>query len=52
MIAVVKVGGATSGAAAQVAALGRAGRQVVVVHGAGPKITARLHRGRTGAALR
>ena len=39
MIAVVKVGGATSGAAAQVAALGRAGRQVVVVHGAGPKIT-------------
>jgi acetylglutamate kinase len=40
MIAVVKVGGATSGAAAQVAALGRAGRQVVVVHGAGPKITA------------
>ena len=40
MIAVVKVGGATSGAAAQVAALRRAGRQVVVVHGAGPKITA------------
>ena len=40
MIAVVKVGGATSGAAAQVAALARAGRQVVVVHGAGPKITA------------
>jgi acetylglutamate kinase len=40
MIAVVKVGGAAAGAAAQVAALARAGRQVVVVHGAGPQITA------------
>ena len=40
MIAVVKVGGAAPGAAAQVAALARAGRQVVVVHGAGPQITA------------
>jgi acetylglutamate kinase len=40
MIAVVKVGGTASGAAAQVAALARAGRQVVVVHGAGPQITA------------
>jgi acetylglutamate kinase len=40
MIAVVKVGGAAAGAAAHVAALARAGRQVVVVHGAGPQITA------------
>jgi acetylglutamate kinase len=40
MIAVVKVGGTAPGAAAQVAALTRAGRQVVVVHGAGPQITA------------
>jgi acetylglutamate kinase len=40
VIAVVKVGGAAPGAAAQVAALTRAGRQVVVVHGAGPQITA------------
>jgi len=40
MIAVVKVGGTAPGAAAQVAALARAGRQVVVVHGAGPQITA------------
>jgi len=40
MIAVVKVGGAAPGAAAHVAALARAGRQVVVVHGAGPQITA------------
>ncbi|HVI17612.1 MAG TPA: acetylglutamate kinase, partial [Gaiellales bacterium] len=40
MIAVVKVGGSASGAAAQVAALTRAGRQLVVVHGAGPQITA------------
>jgi len=40
MIAVVKVGGTAPGAAAQVAALARAGRQVVVVHGAGAQITA------------
>jgi acetylglutamate kinase len=40
MIAVVKVGGAATRAAAQVAALAGAGRQVVVVHGAGPQITA------------
>jgi acetylglutamate kinase len=41
MIAVVKVGGAAPGAAAHVVALARAGRrQVVVVHGAGPQITA------------
>jgi acetylglutamate kinase len=40
MIAVVKVGGTAPGAAAQVAALARAGRKVVVVHGAGPQITA------------
>src|SRR6476659_5193705 len=40
MIAVVKVGGTAPGAAAQVAALTRAGRQVVVVHGAGLQITA------------
>jgi len=40
MIAVVKVGGTAPGAAAQVAALARAGRQVAVVHGAGPQITA------------
>ena len=40
MIAVVKVGGTAPGAAAQVAALAHAGRQVVVVHGAGPQITA------------
>jgi len=40
VIAVVKVGGAAPGAPAQVAALSRAGRQVVVVHGAGPQITA------------
>jgi acetylglutamate kinase len=40
MIAVIKVGGTAPGAAAQVAALTRAGRQVVVVHGAGPQITA------------
>jgi acetylglutamate kinase len=40
MIAVVKVGGMAPGAAAQVAALTRAGRRVVVVHGAGPQITA------------
>ena len=40
MIAVVKVGGTAPGAAAQVAALARAGRTVVVVHGAGPQITA------------
>ena len=40
MIAVVKVGGAAVGAAAQVAALAAGGRQVVVVHGAGPQITA------------
>jgi acetylglutamate kinase len=40
MIAVVKVGGTAPGAAAQVAALARTGRQVVVVHGAGPQITA------------
>ena len=40
MIAVVKVGGAAPGAAAQVAALAASGRQVVVVHGAGPQITA------------
>jgi len=40
MIAVVKVGGTAPGAAAQVAALAHAGRQVVVVHGAGLQITA------------
>jgi len=40
MIAVVKVGGTAPGAAAQVAALAHAGQQVVVVHGAGPHITA------------
>jgi acetylglutamate kinase len=40
MIAVVKVGGVASGAAAQVAALTRTGRRVVVVHGAGAQITA------------
>src|SRR6478752_6144375 len=40
MIAVVKVGGTAPRAATQVAALARAGRQVVVVHGAGPQITA------------
>ena len=40
MIAVVKVGGTAPGAAAQVAALARGGRQVAVVHGAGPQITA------------
>ncbi len=40
MIAVVKVGGAATCAAAQVAALAQAGRQVVVLHGAGPQITA------------
>jgi acetylglutamate kinase len=40
MIAVVKVGGTAPGAAAQVAALARAGRRVAVVHGAGPQITA------------
>lgn len=40
MIAVVKVGGGAPGAAAQVAALARAGREVVVVHGAGPQISA------------
>ena len=40
MIAVVKVGGTAPGAAAQVAALTRAGRHVAVVHGAGPQITA------------
>jgi acetylglutamate kinase len=40
MIAVVKVGGAAPGAAARVAALAATGRQVVVVHGAGPQITA------------
>jgi acetylglutamate kinase len=40
MITVVKVGGAAAGAAAQVAALAGRGRAVVVVHGAGPQITA------------
>jgi acetylglutamate kinase len=40
MITVVKVGGAAAGAAAQVAALAGPGRDVVVVHGAGPQITA------------
>ncbi|HET6850298.1 MAG TPA: acetylglutamate kinase [Gaiellales bacterium] len=40
MITVVKVGGAAHGAAAQVAALAARGRQVAVVHGAGPQITA------------
>ena len=41
MIAVVKVGGSAAGAAAQVAGLAARGRQAVVVHGAGPQITAR-----------
>ncbi|HEV8451757.1 MAG TPA: acetylglutamate kinase [Gaiellales bacterium] len=40
MIAVVKVGGTAPGAAAQVAALAATGREVVVVHGAGPQISA------------
>lgn len=40
MIAIVKVGGTAPGAAAQVAALARAGRQVAVVHGAGSQISA------------
>jgi acetylglutamate kinase len=38
--AVVKVGGAAAGAAAHVAGLVAHGRDVVVVHGAGPQITA------------
>jgi acetylglutamate kinase len=41
MIVVVKVGGATVGAAAKIAALRARGRDVVVVHGAGPQISAR-----------
>ena len=41
MIAVVKVGGASIGAAATIAALRAGGRDVVVVHGAGPQISAR-----------
>jgi acetylglutamate kinase len=40
VITVVKVGGAAAGAAAQIAALAGRGRDVVVVHGAGPQITA------------
>jgi acetylglutamate kinase len=40
VIAVVKVGGTAPGAAAQVAALAATGREVVVVHGAGPQISA------------
>ena len=41
MISVVKVGGAAAGAAPKIADLRRAGRQVVVVHGAGPQISER-----------
>lgn len=41
MMVVVKVGGAAAGAAARIAALRARGRDVVVVHGAGPQITAR-----------
>ena len=41
MIVVVKVGGASAGAAAKIAALRAGGRDVVVVHGAGPQISAR-----------
>jgi len=41
MITVVKVGGTATGAAAQVASLVARGRDVVVVHGAGARITAR-----------
>jgi acetylglutamate kinase len=40
VITVVKVGGAARGAAAQVAGLVARGRQVAVVHGAGPQISA------------
>ncbi|HYW28791.1 MAG TPA: acetylglutamate kinase [Gaiellales bacterium] len=40
MITVVKVGGAARGAAAQVADLSARERQVAVVHGAGPQISA------------
>ena len=40
MITVVKVGGAAAGAATSVAALAGRRRQVVVVHGAGPQISA------------
>lgn len=40
MITVVKVGGGAEGAAAQVAQLVARGRHVIVVHGAGPQITA------------
>jgi len=41
VISVVKVGGAAAGAAPKIADLRRAGRQVVVVHGAGPQISER-----------
>ena len=41
MIAVVKVGGAAVGAASTVAAMSSRGRQVAVVHGAGPQISVR-----------
>ncbi|HEY0388047.1 MAG TPA: acetylglutamate kinase [Gaiellales bacterium] len=40
MITVVKVGGAAPGAAAHIASLVARGRQVAVVHGAGPQISA------------
>jgi acetylglutamate kinase len=40
VITVVKVGGAAPGAAARIAGLVASGRQVVVVHGAGPRISA------------
>jgi len=41
MTTVVKIGGAAAGAAAQVAELAASGKQVVVVHGAGPQISER-----------
>jgi len=41
VIVVVKVGGASAGAAAKIAALRAGGRDVVAVHGAGPQISAR-----------
>ncbi|OLD57847.1 MAG: acetylglutamate kinase [Armatimonadetes bacterium 13_1_40CM_3_65_7] len=41
MIVVVKVGGASLGAAAKIAALRARGNDVVAVHGAGPQISAR-----------